>query len=348
MGGEDAVNGLMQQHPLLISAILAQAARHNGTTDIVSKRTDGSGLHRTTYAELEKRARCLVRVLQSLGIRPGERVATLAPSSYRQLEICYAVSGMGAIYHAVDPRLAPDEIAQEMADAGDCALFADIDSLPLVAGLATRVPSLRTVVVLCELRHMLALPLPAGLALGNYEELLSEAGDDYAWPSFDENTASALCYTPDAGGNLKGVLQTHRSTLLQVYAAILPDAYGLSPMDRVMLTSPTCAAVGWILPYLAPMVGASLILPGGDLDGTNLVRMLQEERVTCAAGPPAVWLDVLQELRRSGVRLQTVRRMYVGRSPTPREIIEALGEHGVEVRCDSDATMSIGLVREAA
>lgn len=322
--------GLMQQQPLLLSSIIAHAARHHGCVDVVSMLTDGS-VHRTTYAEVERRARRLMSVLRNLGVQPGDRVATLAWNSYRHLELYYAISGMGAICHAVNPRLASDDIAFIMADAGDCILFADTDFAGLVAGIAPSVPSVRAVVALCDGRQMPDLPLPAGVPLLSYEALMAEA-DNAAWPSFDENTASVLCYTSGTTGRPKGVLYSHRSAVLHAYAGNMADVIGLRATDRVLVGASMYHATGWALPYCAPMVGAALILPGRHLDGASLVRMLNEERVTYSSAVPTIWLGVLHELRRSGARLRTLKRLGVGGSAVPRVLVETMGEHGVEVQ----------------
>lgn len=191
--------GLMQQQPLLLSSIITHAARHHGGGEIVSKLTDGS-LHRSTYAEIEQRARRLARVLQAIGVQPGDRVATLAWNGYRHLELFYAICGLGAVCHTVNPRLAPDDVALIMHDAEDCVLFADTDFIGLVSGLVPRVPSLRAVVMMCGDEQVPDLSLPAGVTLASYEALMGKAEADYAWPSFDENMASVLCYTSGTTG----------------------------------------------------------------------------------------------------------------------------------------------------
>ncbi len=323
--------GLMQQQPLLLSSIITHAARHHGGGEVVSKLADGS-THRTTYAAVERRARRLMRVLQGLGVRPGDRVATLAWNSYRHLELFYAISGMGAICHTVNPRLMPDDIAFIMSDAADSVLFADADFAGLVASLAPRVPSLRAVVVLCESGQVPSLPLPAGVALLSYEALMAAADEGCAWPYFDENTAGALCYTSGTTGRPKGVLYSHRSAVLHAYAMNMAEIVGLRATDRVLVGASMYHATGWALPYCTPMVGAALILPGRYLDGVSLVRMLNEERVTFSSAVPTIWLGVLHELRSTGARLETLRRLFVGGSAVPRVLIEGLGAYGVHVQ----------------
>ncbi|MBV9748288.1 MAG: long-chain-fatty-acid--CoA ligase [Acetobacteraceae bacterium] len=322
--------GLMQQQPLLLSSIITHAARHHGGGEVVSKLADGS-VHRTSYAAVERRARRLMRALHALGVRPGDRVATLAWNNYRHLELFYAISGMGAICHTVNPRLAPDDIAFIMDDAGDCVLFAETDFAGLAARLVPRVPSLRAVVALCDAGQAPHLPLPAGVALLSYEALLAEAEEEAAWPSFDENTASALCYTSGTTGRPKGVLYSHRSAMLHAYAANMADVLGFRATDRVLVGASMYHATGWALPYCAPMVGAALILPGRFLDGASLVRMLNEERVTISSAVPTIWLGLLHELRSTGARLQTLKRLFVGGSAVPRVLIEGMAEYGVEL-----------------
>lgn len=323
--------GLMQPQPLLLSSIITHAARHHGGGEVVSQLADGS-LHRSTYAEVERRARRLTRVLQDMGVQPGDRVATLAWSSGRHLELFYAVSGMGAVCHTVNPRLAPDDIAAIMRDAAGCVLFAEAEFAGLVAGLLPRMPSLRAVVVLCGPERPAEPPCPPGVALHSYEALMAAAGEGDPWPSFDENTASALCYTSGTTGRPKGVLYSHRSAVLHAYAANTADAFGLRATDRVLVAASMYHATGWALPYCAPMAGAALILPGRHLDGASLVRLINEQRVTFSAGVPTVWLGLLNELRRTGERLGTLKRLVIGGSACPQLLIEALGEYGVEVQ----------------
>ena len=322
--------GLMQHQPLLLSSVIAHAARHHGRGEVVSKLADG-GLHRTTYAEVEQRARRLSRVLQGLGVQPGDRVATLAWNGYRHLELFYAVSGMGAVCHTVNPRLAPDDIAFIMADAADCVLFADADFADLTTGLLPSVPSLRAVVMLRGPEHLVEPLCPPGVSLHSYEALIAAADEGYAWPGFDENTASALCYTSGTTGRPKGVLYSHRSAVLHAYAANTADAFGLRATDRVLVAASMYHATGWALPYCAPMAGAALILPGRHLDGTSLVQLLEDERVTFSVGVPTIWLGVLNELRRAGVRLKSLKRVATAGSACPGLLIEGLGEYGVKV-----------------
>ena len=322
--------GLMQTRPLMISSILKHAARSHAQTEIVSKTVEGT-LHRTTYAETERRARRLARVLQRLGVGPGDRVGTLAWNGYRHLEAYYAAPGMGAMYHTINPRLGVDDIAFIVNDAEDAVLLAETSFVPLLQALAPRI-AVRNVVMMTDAAHMPDVPLAPGMALHCYETLMAEADEDYAWPEFDERTAAGLCYTSGTTGRPKGVLYSHRSTVLHAYAINMPDVMGLRATDRSMPVVPMFHVNAWGTPFAAPMAGAALVLPGRHLDGASLAALMNAERVTTSAGVPTIWMGLLQHLRTSGERLDTVRALVIGGSACPPVLIEAFGrEYGVRV-----------------
>ncbi len=323
--------GLMQHYPLMISSLIVHAARHHGHAEVVSN-MGGAALERTTYAGIERRSRRLARVLARLGIGFGDRVATLAWNDYRHLELYYGVSGTGAVCHTVNPRLSAEDIGFIMADAGDCVVFADPDFAALLAAVAPAVRgSVRDVVLLTGEAGMVDVALAPGMRLHCYETLMAAADEDYDWPDFDENTASALCYTSGTTGRPKGVLYSHRSTMLHTYAANTPDVFGLRAVDRVLPGASMYHACAWGLPYCATMVGATLVLPGRHLDGASLHRMLEAERVTLTAGVPTIWLGLLAHLQASGARLTQLRRMLVAGSALPRVLIEAFTPMGINV-----------------
>ena len=323
--------GLMQTQPLLVSSIIRHAARLHGSADVVSVMTDHS-VHRTNYAGVERRARRLARVLHRLGVQPGDRVGTLAWNTYRHLELFYAVSGSGAVCHTINPRLHPDDIAYIAGHAGDTVMFADTSFVPLLETIVPQVDSLRAVVMLADPEEMPAVKLPAGVALHCYETLMREADEDFAWPVFDENTASALCYTSGTTGRPKGVLYSHRSTVLHALAGNTVDCLAYCAMDRVMAGAPMFHAAAWAIPYMVPMVGAAMILPGRHLDPESLVKLLNEERVTVTGAVPTVWLAVLNHLKETGGTLPHLKRVFSGGSAVPRAMLEGLGDHGVQVQ----------------
>ncbi|MDE2581358.1 MAG: AMP-binding protein, partial [Rhodospirillales bacterium] len=241
----------MQSHPLLISSLLQHAARHHAAAEVVS-RTEEGGTHRGTWGETERRARRLARALGGLGVGAGDRVGTLAWNGYRHLEIYYAAPGMGAICHTINPRLHPDDIAYIITHAGDAVLCVD----PGFAGLLeTIAPALRdvvrTVVMLTDAAHMPPLSLPGTMRLLCYDDLIAAADEDFAWPVFAETTASSLCYTSGTTGRPKGVLYSHRSTVLHGYAINMADVLGLRAISRVLPVVPMFHVNAWGIPYAA-------------------------------------------------------------------------------------------------
>ncbi len=324
--------GLMQDRPLMIADIIRHAARHHGATEVVSRLIDGS-LHRTTYAVVERRARRLAGVLMRLGVAPGDRVATLAWNSFRHLELYYAISGMGAVCHTVNPRLSADDVSYILNHAADGVLFADTSFVTLLETAAPLLAGhLRAVVLLASPAEMVPVTLPAGIALLCYETLMAEADEAFDWPVFDERTASGLCYTSGTTGRPKGVLYSHRSTVLHAMAANGAAVFGLKPGDRAMLVVPMFHVNAWGSPFTAVAAGATLIMPGRHLDGASVAGLMNAERVSVSAGVPTVWLGLLAHLRTSGERLATVRRLIIGGSACPPALIEAFDrEYGVTV-----------------
>jgi acyl-CoA synthetase (AMP-forming)/AMP-acid ligase II len=323
------MQGLMQRRELLISSILEHAARHHGRGEVVSRREDGT-LSRTTYAAVARRARKLAAVLRGLGVHSGDRVGTLAMNSDRHLELYYGISGIGAVCNTVNPRLSPGDIAYIVSHAEDGLLFADPCFLPIVQAVAPLLTGvLRGVVVLGD--AMPRCELPPEIALYCYETLMEEAGEGSDWPSFDENTASTLCYTSGTTGRPKGVLYSHRSTLLAAMALNFGDVLGPRASDRIVAVVPMFHVNAWGLPYLAPMVGAALLMPGRQLDPASLLSLMNGERATLAVGVPTIWLGLLGHLRDTGSRLETLQRIFVGGAAMPRALIADYNRLGIEV-----------------
>ena len=323
------LNGLMMQTPLMISSLIEHAARHHGDTEIVSQRVEGD-LHRSNYRELARRARKLAAALRGLGVRESDRVATLAWNGHRHMELYYAVSGSGAVLHTLNPRLHPDQIAWIANHAEDQALFFDATFLPLVESVAARLKTVRSWVLMTDRGHM-----PARTSLANllcYEELVDPQADVYEWPMFDENAAATLCYTSGTTGDPKGVLYSHRSTLLHSYAVSLPDAASLSAHDVALPVVPMFHANAWGIVYAAPLVGAKLVLPGPRLDGKSLYELFEREQVTHASGVPTVWQGLLAHVRSHGLRFSSLRRTLIGGAAIPSSMLRAFeADYGVDV-----------------
>ena len=324
--------GLMQDRQLLISGVIRHAARNHGHAEIVSKNVDGS-IHRYGYRDLEARSRRLARVLARLGLAPDDRCGTLAWNGYRHLELYYGVSGSGLICHTINPRLAPDDIAYIINDAGDRVVFADITFAKLIEAVAPAVSkSVRAVIFLCDPAEMPMINLPGGMDLLCYESLMAESDEDYVWPEFDERTAASLCYTSGTTGRPKGVLYSNRSTVLHAMSTLPRDVFDIAARDRVMPVVPMFHVNAWGCPYAVPMAGGTLVMPGRHLDGASLTALINQEKVTMSAGVPTIWMGLLTHLRTSGDRIDTVRRLGVGGSACPRVIMQAFQEeYGVTI-----------------
>ncbi|MBU6270415.1 MAG: fatty-acid--CoA ligase [Betaproteobacteria bacterium] len=323
------MQGLMMDMPLLISSILQHAARHHGDAEIVSRRIEGD-IHRYTYADCERRARRLASALGQLGAGPGDRVATLAWNGYRHMEIYYAAGGMGGVVHTINPRLHPDQIAWIVNHAGDRFFAFDITFLPIVEAIAPKCPGVKAWIAMVDADRQPGSAAIPGLL--NHETLLAQGSEDWQWPQFDERSAVALCYTSGTTGNPKGALYSHRSTVLHAYGAALPDAMGASARDVILPVVPMFHVNAWGLPYVCPMVGAKLVLPGPALDGKSLYELFEAEGVTYSAGVPTVWLGLLQHVAANGLRFSTFNRTVIGGSACPPAMIRTFREqYGVDV-----------------
>ena len=317
------IPGLMMQQPLLISSLLVHADRHHGEQQIVSRRVEGD-IHRQTFRDLAARSRRMANALATLGVKPGDRVATLAWNGYRHMELYYAVSGSGAVLHTLNPRLHPDQLAYIADHAEDQVLCFDLTFLPLVEAVAPRLKTVKSYVAMTDRAHMPKDSKVTGLLC--YEDLLEAASADYAWPSFDENSASSLCYTSGTTGNPKGVLYSHRSTILHTYAAALPDALNCSARDVILPVVPMFHVNAWGLPYAACMVGARLVFPGPGLDGKSLYELFEGEKVTLSAGVPTVWQGLLAYVEANKLSFSTMRRTVIGGSACPPAMIRSFNE----------------------
>ena len=317
------MQGSMMQLPLLISSLLVHAERHHPEQQIVSRRVEGD-IHRMTYRELAARARRMANALKALGVKQSDRVATLAWNGYRHLELYYAVSGSGAVLHTLNPRLHADQVVYIADHAEDQVLFFDLTFLPLVEAIAPRVKTIKAFVAMTDRAHMPASSKIPGLKC--YEELIADASDEFAWPTFDEGLASSLCYTSGTTGNPKGVLYSHRSTMLHTFAIALPDALSCSAKESILPVVPMFHVNAWGLPYAACMMGSKLVFPGAGLDGKSLYELFESERVTLSAGVPTVWQGLLSYVESNDLKFSTMRRTVIGGSACPPAMMTTFQE----------------------
>ncbi|MFL6651839.1 MAG: 3-(methylthio)propionyl-CoA ligase [Sulfurifustaceae bacterium] len=321
------MHGLIMKMPLMISSLIRHADRFHGDTEIVSRLTEG-GIHRYTYTQAHRRARQLANALFALGVKRSDRIGTLAWNTYRHFEIYYAVSGIGAVCHTINPRLFPEQIAYIINHAEDAYLFVDLTFVPLLEKLAPQCKAVKGYVIMTDRAHMPQTTLTNAIC---YEDLINAHSDDMEWPELDENDAAGLCYTSGTTGNPKGVLFSHRSTILHAYGSALPDTLGLSATDVLLPVVPMFHVNAWGLPYSVPLVGAKFVLPGPGLDGASLYELFEKEKVTFIAGVPTVWLGLLQYMREKKVKPSTVKRLLVGGSACPPALIRTF-EQEYDVR----------------
>ena len=323
------MQGLMQNWPLLCQRIIEHAARQHGGRRVVTRSVEGP-IEVTNYAELHQLSLRISKRLAADGIRFGDRVGTVAWSTARHLACWYGIAGLGAVYHPINPRLFPEQIAYIINDARDRILFIDSSFVALLEEVADKLPHVERFVVLTDRAHMPRTTLRNAVS---FEEWLRDADARFEWPSFDENTAAALTYTSCTTGQPKGVLYSHRSINLMSLTGAAPDMYAFSSHDVVLQVIPMSHANGWSWPFSAPMTGASLIFPGAKLDGESLLELIETERVTMSGGVPTIWQTILSHCAATGRRLEHLQRVYIGGSAGSRAMLEEFrDQHGVEVR----------------
>ncbi len=321
--------GLMQNQPLLISSLIDFAERHHGDAEIVSRRVEGD-IHRYTYRDVARRARQVAGALDALKLQFSDRVATLAWNGYRHLELYFGVSGSGRVLHTLNPRLHPDQIVWIANHAEDTVLCFDMSFLPLVQAVHAKCTTIKHFVALCDADK---LPTDSGIpGLLSYEAWIGAQSGNYQWPSFNENTASSMCYTSGTTGHPKGVLYSHRSTVLHSYGGALPDAMNCSSHDTILPVVPMFHANAWGLPYIGCMVGAKMVFPGPALDGKSLHDLFESERVTIAAGVPTIWQGLLAHMDTHGLKFSTMKRTVIGGAAVPLAMVRHFDEtYGVQV-----------------
>ena len=319
--------GLMQQRPLLISSLLDYAERYHAGTEIVSRSVEGP-IRRSTWGRIASRARQVANALRRLGVAQSDRIATLAWNHDRHVEIYFGATCSGAVLHTVNPRLFPDQVRFILADAESSYVFFDVTFAPLVEQVAPQLPHVRGYVALCARDALPSISVPNLIA---YEDLLGAESDDYAWPLFDENLASALCYTSGTTGNPKGVLQSHRSAVLHSFCLMSADTMAISARDLLLLCAPLFHVNCWGIPFAAAGTGAKMVLPGMKMDGASLFELIRDEAVTFCGAVPTVWLNLFawmeQNLNTTDQRGLKLKRVLSGGSAVPRVVIEKAHEY---------------------
>ena len=316
------MRGMMMDRPLLISQIIEYAASNFPDQEVVSRSVEGD-LHRYTYRDAARRSRQLAHALQKLGVQSTDRVATVAWNTYRHLEVYYATSGIGAICHTINPRLPADQFTYIVNHAEDKYVFVDLTFVPLLDKLKDHLPNVAGYVIMTDRAHMPETGLPN---VHCYEDLIADQPTEFDWPEFDENTASSLCYTSGTTGNPKGVLYSHRSTVLHSFFVLTVPGLTMDEESAMLPVVPMFHVNAWGVPYFGPMVGAKLVLPGPRLDGESLAELMNDEGVTDAWGVPTVWLGLLKHMREAGKRFQTLKHVLIGGSAAPRAMLNEFKE----------------------
>jgi len=323
------LRGLMMDAPLMISGILRHAALTHGDREIVTRLPESGEIHRYGYADAWKRAQKAAHALKKLGVEPGDRVGTIAWNSHRHFELYYAVSGIESVIHTINPRLKPEQIAWIINHAEDKALCFDVTFAPLVDAIAEQCPGVEKWVVLCGEANKPEMKTETL----SYEALIEDEPESFDWPVFDENAAACLCYTSGTTGDPKGVLYSHRSTVLHALSAVAPDVVGGGAAASILAVVPMFHVSAWGLPYSAPMVGSKLVMPGAQLDGESLYALIDAEDVNYLVGVPTVWLGLLEYLRKSGQRIDRVEKVMAGGSALPESLLRAYhDEYGVSMQ----------------
>ena len=322
------MRGLMQNFPLHENSILDHAKKHHASREIISRSIEGP-IHKTNYAQIHHRAKQCAQALVKLGIKPGQVVATMAWNTWRHLETWYGILGAGAVYHTLNPRLFPDQLHYIINHAEDQILFLDATFIPIMENLAEKLPSIRAYIIMADKTAMPKTKLKNALC---YEDLLAAEDGDFQWILTDENDAAGICYTSGTTGNPKGVVYSHRSNVLHTLIAAMPDVLGPGNADSVMPVVPMFHANAWGLAFLAPMVGAKMVMPGAKMDGESIYELLDSEKVSFTAAVPTVWLMLLQYLEGGNRKLPHLKRVAIGGSAVPRSMIEKFDkDYGVTV-----------------
>ena len=314
--------GNMMFQPLLISSMIEHAGRYHADTEVISKNTDTS-ITVTNWGEIHQNSKRFANALQQLGLAQGDRVATIAWNNHRHLESWYAISGSGLVCHTINPRLFPEQLIFIMNDAADRVVLFDKTFVPLIKAVKALLTSVEHFICLDAADPAVREAIPE---VQFYDDLIAGQNADFEWPTLDENSASSLCYTSGTTGNPKGVLFSHRSTVLHSYAIILPDYLNVSAADIMLPVVPMFHVNAWGTPYAAAMVGCTLVLPGPGLDGASLVNLIDNYQVSVALGVPTIWQGLIAAANQSGSKLESLKRNVVGGSACPPAMLRAFKE----------------------
>ncbi|NHB65636.1 long-chain-fatty-acid--CoA ligase [Acinetobacter sp. GFQ9D192M] len=314
--------GNMMFQPLLISSMIEHAGRYHADTEIISKNTDTS-IKKTNWGEIRENSKRFANVLQQFGLTLGDRVATIAWNNHRHLESWYAISGSGLVCHTINPRLFPEQLVFIINDAADRVLLFDKTFAPLIKAVKPLLKTVEQYICLDAEDSSIREAIPE---VQFYDDLLAQQSAEFDWPELDENTASSLCYTSGTTGNPKGVLYSHRSTVLHSYAIIMPDSLNVAARDIMLPVVPMFHVNAWGTPYAAAMVGCTLVLPGPGLDGASLVNLIDTYKVSVALGVPTIWQGLIAAAQQSGSKLESLKRNVVGGSACPPAMLKIFKE----------------------
>lgn len=321
--------GLMMNTPLSITSIMEHADIVHGHKEIVSI-TNDNPRHRYTYREAFARTRQLANALAGLNLKQGDRVATLAWNDYRHFELYYGVSCSGLICHTINPRLHPEQVAYVLNHAEDQWLFIDPMFVPLAEAIQDHLKTVKGFVVLTDDASMSETKLKN---VRSYESLIADQPAEFDWPTLDENTACSLCYTSGTTGNPKGVLYSHRSSVLHAMGSAIGGALSAKEDDVVLPIVPMFHVNAWGITYSTPMIGAKLVLPGPKMgDGETLCELINSEQVTISAGVPTVWLALVNYLDQSGKTIESLKSAAVGGAACPLSVMKGMEKYGVWVQ----------------
>jgi len=325
------IDGTMQEFSLTLEKFLEHAAKWHPRAQVVTGHDNGR-IDRVSYADLASRSRRISAMLQKLGVGVGDRVATLAWNTQAHVETWYAIMGMGAVCHTLNPRLTAAQLASMLNQSGCRVVIASADLAPLMHQIVKRISTVAQILIIDG-------PVDARASDGNrpsvlsLEEELRATHTMTSWGGFDERAPSSLCFTSGTTGAPKGVTYTHRASFLHALRLLQADMIGITSADSVLTVVPMFHAGAWGLPFAVPAAGAKLVLPGRHADGANLARLIAAESVTIGVGVPTVWLGLVEHLESTGTRLPSLRRILMGGAPLAPALMQRIEQRlGVSVQ----------------